>query len=292
MLALLACALWGSLYPFIKIGYSAFEIAAGNIPAIILFAGIRFLISGAVMVGGVSVCEKRLKPPLGKCFAYVAITGALSIVLHYMLTYIALSSTDGGKAAILKQVSFLLMPCFAFLFRRDDGFSVKKVISAVLGFGAVIVINFNGLEFSFCMGDMLILCASFCSAVSVIVAKKAYESYSPRYILAYGQFFGGAVLCITGLLSGGVLSHFDLKAAAVLAYICFASITSYILWETLLKYNSMSRLSVIKSAEPLFAAVFSGILLGEDILRPEYLLAAAMVSAAIVLSANYEKIKK
>lgn len=42
LLSLLVTALWGSLYPFIKIGYSAFQIDTTNIPSIMLFRGHSF----------------------------------------------------------------------------------------------------------------------------------------------------------------------------------------------------------------------------------------------------------
>ena len=37
--ALLCCALWGSAFPCIKIGYRLFDIASGDVAAQILFAG-------------------------------------------------------------------------------------------------------------------------------------------------------------------------------------------------------------------------------------------------------------
>ena len=41
-LALLVMAIWGLLYPVMKMSYGAFGIAADDIPTFILFAGVRF----------------------------------------------------------------------------------------------------------------------------------------------------------------------------------------------------------------------------------------------------------
>ena len=49
LLSLLVMALWGSLFPFIKIGYKAFCIDATDIPSILMFAGTRFTICGVVI---------------------------------------------------------------------------------------------------------------------------------------------------------------------------------------------------------------------------------------------------
>ena len=49
LLSLLIMALWGSLYPCIKIGYSAFSINATDIPSILMFAGTRFTLCGLII---------------------------------------------------------------------------------------------------------------------------------------------------------------------------------------------------------------------------------------------------
>lgn len=283
LLALLTCALWGSLFPCIKLGYAALAIDPQDIPSILLFAGLRFLVCGLLLGGGIAVRAKKISLPSADCWKYIAATGTLGVVLHYALTYIALSSVEGGKASILKQVGFLLLPCFAFLFRREDCFSVYKVLGACLGFAAVIVVNLEGLQLTFGLGELFCIGASFCLSASTVIAKKAYERHAPAYVLAHGQFFGGAVLTLFGLMLGGHFSRFDLRGALVLVYICFASITAYLLWETLLKQCDMSRLSIIKSTEPLFAVLFSGLLLGEQVLKPATLVAVALVVGAVLL---------
>ena len=42
-------ALWGSLYPMVKIRYNAFDINSSSIPDILMFAGVRFVICGLVV---------------------------------------------------------------------------------------------------------------------------------------------------------------------------------------------------------------------------------------------------
>ena len=44
LLAFISCALWGSAFPMIKIGYGQFGIADSGAGAKILFAGVRFII--------------------------------------------------------------------------------------------------------------------------------------------------------------------------------------------------------------------------------------------------------
>ena len=58
-LSLLVMALWGSLFPMIKIGYNAFNISASSIPDILMFAGARFIVCG--LVAGVFGVLKKSK---------------------------------------------------------------------------------------------------------------------------------------------------------------------------------------------------------------------------------------
>ena len=103
-------------------------------------------------------------------------------------------------------------------------------------------------------------------------------------MVAYSQFFGGLFLLILGFALGGRITYIYIKAVGALAYICFASIGAYVMWNILIKYNSVSKLSIIKFTEPLFAVIFSGILLGESILRLNYLLAFVIILASILIS--------
>ena len=48
-LSLVVMALWGSLFPMIKIGYNAFNINASSIPDILMFASMRFILSGVIV---------------------------------------------------------------------------------------------------------------------------------------------------------------------------------------------------------------------------------------------------
>ena len=106
---------------------------------------------------------------------------------------------------------------------------------------------------------------------------------SPVKFVAYSQLFGGIFLLLAGLILGGSLPVISVKSICSFAYICTASIIAYTIWNTLLKTNSISKLSIIKFTEPLFAVIFSGFLLGENILRLTYLIALLLMLAALVI---------
>ena len=277
--ALLVMAIWGSLYPAIKIGYTAFNINADSIPDILMFAGIRFLISGIA----VSFALRNDKINDRSDIKYILLAGIFSIVLQYAFVYIGLSISDGSKASIIKQVGILVYVCFAFLFIRNEKFSIYKILGALIGFAGIAVMGTGGGGFEFSVGDIMIILSSLCMVTANIIIKVKLDGVSSFTITGISQFVGGAVLIVCAFLMGAKMPVFNLRAFGVFAYICIASNVAYILWYHIIKKNNLSNLFIIKFAEPLFACMFSAILLGEDIFKIQYLIAFILVSSGIML---------
>lgn len=283
LLCLLTCVLWGSLFPIIKVGYSSFEISSSDIPSIILFAGIRFFVSGIILIFISSTRHKKIIVPGKSNIKYILMGALFTIILHYSLTYVALSLGEGAKSAIVKQIGYLFLSCFAFLFDRNDQWSFRKMLAGILGFCGIVATNSDGSGFSLKMVDIILIASSFCSVYGSVVAKKSSKYVSSACFVAYSQLIGGLFLCLTGLALGSKITHIDLKAVLVFAYICSASISAYLIWNILLKYNSLSKMAIIKFAEPLFAVVLSGFILGENVFKLSYLIALILILAAILI---------
>lgn len=286
--SLIAVALWGSLFPMVKLGYKAFGIHAGSIPDILMFASIRFLFCGLIVCGYSFIKREKVGAAKVKSIRNIVLMGLFAIVLHYTFTYISLSTTDSSKTAILKQLGSLFYICFAFLFFQSEKFSLLKIIGAFLGFSGIIAINFHSGGIAFAISDLFIIAASFCSTISGIITKKSLSDCSPFWTTGISQFFGGAVLFTAALAMGGQIPVFNLNALCVFLYICTASIVSYCLWYYALSKNNLSNMTLIKFAEPLFACIFSAFFLGENIFRVQYLLAFGLISGGILLGNKKE----
>ncbi len=286
LLALLVTALWGSLFPFIKIGYSAFNIDATSIPNIIMFAGMRFALCGVILCAVSMLRKEKLAYPRLKNISLIMLTGLFSIILHYLFTYVGLSLTDSSKTALIKQLGPLLYACFAFIFVKNEKFNILKIAGAFVGFAGIVAINYNPGGISFSAGDWLIIGASVCTVISSILSKITVQNNSPFWTNAIAQLFGGVVLIAAALIMGADLLVFDLRATLVFAYICVASMGAYVLYSYLLRTVSISKMFIIRFTEPLFACIFGALLLGEDIFKWQYLIAFILISAGIVLGSK------
>lgn len=294
LLSLLVMLLWGSLFPMVKIGYRVFDVNTAKPADILMFAGVRFMVCGAIITGIALLRREKLHPDIKQSLLPVGIMGMFAIVLHYACTYIGLTLTDSSKTAILKQLGALFYICFSFLFVREEKFSVYKIAGAMAGFAGIIAINAGGNGGKFMLGDALIIGASVCTVISNLASKRAMKMNPAMITTGVSQLAGGVLLVVIAACMQGQIPVFTWRALPVFGYICFASITGYCLWFSIVKKHSLSKLFIIKFSEPVFACIFGALLLNENILRWQYALAFMLISAGIVLGhlSEREEIKK
>ena len=94
---------------------------------------------------------------------------------------------------------------------------------------------------------------------------------------------GSAVLLCAGFVMGGRLDLTNLNGSLILLWLAFVSAAAFTVWTAVLKYHPAGRISVFNLLVPVFGTVLSGIVLGENVMRPETLAALLLISAGIVL---------
>ena len=52
LMAVVCNVLWGSAFPFIKLGYRLFAIETGDTASILCFAGVRFMLGSLLVLAG------------------------------------------------------------------------------------------------------------------------------------------------------------------------------------------------------------------------------------------------
>ena len=284
LLAILVMLLWGSLFPCVKLAYEAFQIDARKPANLLLFAGVRFLICGGMIVAFCATRRKSLRIQQPKQWLTIFLIGLFAVVLHYSCTYVGLAKTDSSKTAILKQLAVLVFIAFSFVFFKEDTFSIGKLLGALFGFAGIVALNVDSSKIVFGVGEFLIIGASFCTVVSNVITKKSLQKMDSVVVTGYSQLIGGAILLVIGLCMGGNMGTISWKGVGVFSYICLSSIVSYCLWYGILKNNHLSTLFIIKFTEPLFACVFGAVLLEENIFSWQYVIALLLVAAGICLS--------
>ena len=285
LLSLVVMLLWGSLFPVGKLSYEKLEINTKFLPNLLLFAGVRFTISGLFITLFQTARQKSI-PKLKEKREWIgiALVGVFAVMFHYACTYFGLSIVESSKTALLKQSGVLVFIFFSFLFLKEEKFSIGKGVGAVLGMISIVALNIDEVGFSFGIGELLIVLASCCTVISNVVVKKLLKATDAVTVTGYSELFGGIVLLTIGLSFGGEFVVQGIGDWCLLGYIVLATCVSYVLWYSIVQRNELSKLFIVKFSEPLFAAIIGGIILQENLWKAQYMWAFLFVGLALIAS--------
>lgn len=284
VLALLCCALWGSAFPCIKIGYEWMEIE--GIGSQILFAGYRFFLSGVLTFALGCLLERRILRMKRENFGVIFRQGVLQTTIQYVCFYIGLAHTTGAKGSIINASNAFVSIVAAHYMIRSERMTWKKGLGCILGLAGVVLVNLEpggfGGGFRF-LGEGMVLLCTIAYGVSTVLLKMISDRESPMTITAYQTLIGSALLIVIGWLLHGDVGVFTWKSAALLFYMALLSTVAFSLWTLLLKYNPVGKVAVYRFTIPIFGVLLSGILLGETIFSVKYLAALLFVSGGVIL---------
>lgn len=285
--ALLCCALWGSAFPCIKIGYRLFDIASGDVAAQILFAGCRFTLAGVLALAIGSALNREWLVPKRRSYGRIAKLALLQTVAQYIFFYVGLANTTGVKASIIEGVNVFIAILVASLLFHQEKLSAAKILGCVIGFAGVVLVNISGggldLEFHF-TGEGFIFLSTIAYAFSSVFLKRYSKEDNPVLLSGWQFVFGGLVMIVCGLLAGGRLSEWSVAGVLMLLYMAVISAVAYSLWGILLKYNPVSKVAVFGFMNPVFGVILSAILLHEgDSIGVMCLVSLALVCAGIYI---------
>lgn len=264
--ALLCCALWGSAFPSIKIGYKLFLVNQNDVATQILFAGMRFTLAGLLTIIFGCIINKKVLLPKKQSYGKIFKLSLLQTLSQYVFFYVGLANTTGVKASIIEGFNVFISILVASLIFHQENLNLKKVLGSIVGFIGVILVNMTGegLNFSFKFnGEGFILISTIAYAFSSVLIKDYSKYESPVTLSGYQFAVGGIIMIIIGVLFGGKISITNIGQVSILLYLAFISAMAYSLWGILLKFNSVSRVTVFGFMNPVFGVILSTILLKE-----------------------------
>lgn len=286
LLAILCNALWGSAFPFIKLGYRLFEIQSGDTPTILCFAGVRFML-GSVLVFFSSLILQGRVPALPKSKKLTLECCALGLwqtTTQYTFYYIAVAMLTGAFGRHPEQHPEL-SGCDPGAFCLWQGRPHDPCQSA-------------GLYSRLCrrLGRHHRQPWRRQRLGRVLHAGRYGHLYLGRAVEQVGHQKGGQLygmlpesgrgrLCpaLIGLALGGRLSPTGPAAVGVLLILAFISGAGYVLWALLMKNNPVSRIAVFGLVNPVVNVLLSALLNGEPLFEWKYIAALVLVCVGIWL---------
>lgn len=283
-LALLCCALWGSAFPCIKLGYEWLDIEGTG--SQILFAGYRFFLSGIFTFVIGCVIERKFLTMKRSSVWHIFRQGLLQTTVQYVCFYIGLAYATGAKSSIINASQGFVAIIASHFMLKSEKMTWKKAAGCVLGLTGVVVVNLApgawGSGFSLKGEGMIVLC-TVVYGISMVLLKMISDEESPMTITAYQTLTGGALLVLAGAASGGHVGGFTAKSVILLIYMALLSTAAFSIWTILMKYNPVGKVAVYTFTIPIFGVALSGLLLGEQVLEMKNLIALVLVSAGIII---------
>ena len=292
--AIISCALWGSAFPCIKIGYKLLNIAADDVSTQILFAGVRFTLAGVLSIVFESIIERRVLLPKKSSIGNILKLCMMQTVIQYLFFYVGLAHSSGVTGSIITGTNSLLTILIACFIFRQEKMTLPTMIGCVVGLAGVVVANLGGGSIGTQMhlnGEGFVFIAALFYAISSIYLKKYSQQDDPVMLSGYQFLVGGLILSVLGFATGGRLSGFTLQSSLLLLYLGFLSAMAYALWGILLKYNPVSRVAIYGFTNPVIGVLLSALLLGEGgrAFSAKNLLALLLVCTGIIVVNLWKK---
>jgi drug/metabolite transporter (DMT)-like permease len=291
LLAGFCCLLWGSAYPAIKLGYKVFAITSHDIPAQMLFAGLRFTGAGLILLLAAALLGWSVLLPK-KEWLPVSVLGLTQTALQYVFFYIGMANAGGAKSAIINGTGTFFSVILAHFIYSDDRLSHRRIVGCSIGFAGVAAANYGPslLQPDFRLaGEGSILLAAFILSAATIYGKMLSQRLNVIVMTGWQMTLGGLALCSAGILTGGRLQGFTPASIGLLTYMALLSSLAFGLWSTLLKYNPVGRVTIYNFLVPVFGVALSAIFLHEAVFVWKNLLALVLVCGGICLVTTEKK---
>ena len=263
LMAVVCNVLWGSAFPFIKLGYRLFAIDSADTASILCFAGVRFMMGAAlVWLAGLALNRRPLPMPHGKTLASACGLGLWQTAAQYFFYYSAVALLTGAMGGILNSTqSFMGVILAHFLYGKADRMTPRKALGCVLGFGGVLIATLGNHGGGSVKGMAFMLIASAIFALAGPWTKAAD----------------------VGFAMGGGLHPESAAGIPVLLFLAFISGAGYVIWALLMKNNPVSRIAVFGLIIPVMNVLLSALLNGEPLFEWNYLAALLLVCIGIYL---------
>ncbi|MEC5423449.1 DMT family transporter [Virgibacillus sp. C22-A2] len=289
-IAIFCSILWGSAFPVLKVSYEELQMAPDDDIAKIVFAGMRFLLAGLILLVGLFITNRKWLVVTRRQLMFLTLLGLLQTALQYYFFYNGLGKVSGMQGAILVSSGTFFTVLLAHFFYSNDRMNWKKTIGLIAGFAGVVVANW-GQEFQLSFqltGEGYMILSALTGAVATILAKELAVGIHPFAITGWQLTIGASALLIIGVpqLSENAMTFTPL-GWGLFIYSIFLSAAAFGLWYSLLKFNKAGEISMFKFITPVSGAILSAMFIpGEQL--DLFIIGALMLVAIGIIAVNYK----
>jgi len=259
---LLVCTVWGSTYLAIRIGVQ-------DLPPM-LFAGVRFLIAGALLAIIVRAMGDRL-PRSARDWRIHAVTGVFLLLGGNAVVVWAEQFVESGPASVFVAAVPLWAAFFDAIWPGGTSvFTWRVGVGLALGFlGSALLAGVTPGELlsTDLKGPLALTLASASWALGTVYSKRNKTETSPFSGAAVQMLAGGAVITLLGLILGEA-GRWQLSAEGLgsLAYlVVFGSIVGFTAYAYALRHASPTIVGTYAYVNPVVAVLLGWLILHEQV---------------------------
>lgn len=259
---LLLAALWGSAFVAIKAGLPYFPP--------VLFAALRYDLAGAVMVVFALLTADRGIPVGGQQWFAVGVGGLFIFGIYHAFLFAGEIYTSSGVAAMLVGMVPILTAFFARAIlgrKRLTPVVLLGLLVSLLGVGTVTRIDVSALWRGSLIGEGLILTASASIALGSVLLRRIDSNIETRTLQGWAMLLGALFMHAYSFVSPaesftGI--RWTPRAIACLLHLALIpSAVGYGIYFMLLQRLGPFEINLVSYANPVFAALYGWLLLGE-----------------------------
>jgi len=255
-----AVLMWSASYPLIK-------IALVDVPPILL-GSLRHLIFIPMFIMIFLNQGKNAFVHSRKNWLVFTGIGVFAIALPNIFQNIGMKYTTASVSSIIQSSGPVFTIALAVIF-LGESLNIRKVSGAFIALtGTVMLVTggkfcFSGTTF---YGNLLLLLSAVSYAVAGVITKKGLEKISPFTLLGFGIMIGFIILSVASMFTENVAVAAAIPPLIWIIILLLALFPSFIaawLWYKVLINTELSKLSVFVYLMPVFAVLFSYIMIQE-----------------------------
>lgn len=254
--AVIACILWSTIYPAVKIGL--------NYVPPFHFAGIRFIISG-IMILPFTVKLPDYFRMICRYWKVVILVTLLQTIINYSLFYHGMDLVPGALGAVIVGSQPLITALVAASMLKGEKLTINKVLTITAGLTGVILISAGRQALRIgtaaeLLGVIMILGSNIATSTSNVIVSAKSKGLNPLVLSSFSFFTGGIIISMMSLVFEKQ-PQLSLPAEywIILLWLSFTSAFAFSVWYILIQRPEVkvSELNLWKFIIPVLGAILS-----------------------------------